>query len=146
MWGTEPELLVILDLSDDPGSAAPAEETCEGEAGPGPVSGRPGGPGGRGDADPAVGGFGQVTSTFPPRLVLLAAPTSRAQEVAALPGVRAVCVDAVPADLRAALSPAESLFVDGWLARHAEKSRGPSDGRPWDAPGHTPPDAPNPTG
>ncbi|MCK9922390.1 hypothetical protein MXD61_10960 [Frankia sp. AgPm24] len=123
MWGTEPELLVILAASDDPSPDGPPDGTCAGDAG--------------------VGGFGQVTSRFPPRLVLLAAPPSRAGEVAALPGVRAVCVDAVSADLRAALSPAESLFVDGWLARHVDKPRGPSDGESWDAPGRTPPDMPN---
>jgi hypothetical protein len=116
VWGTEPELLVVLD--------DPPAEPCEG--------------GGRPDV---LVGVGRVTSVLAPRLVLLAGvPAARAGEVAALPGVRAVCVDGVPPGLRETLSPAENLFVDGWLARGGPKGRGPGDGLPWDTPGWSPPD------
>jgi hypothetical protein len=102
-------------------------------------------PGGASGVAGAAGlaGFGQVTSALPPRLVLLAAPAGRAEELAALPGVLDVFVDAVPPGLRETLSPAENLFVDGWLARMSGKSRGPGDERPWDAPGFSPPDRPS---
>ncbi|SNQ46520.1 conserved hypothetical protein [Frankia canadensis] len=122
MWGTEPELLVVLD--------DPAGEPC--------------GDGTRPDAGrDALAGVGRVTSAMPPRLVLLAGvPAERAGEVAALPGVRGAFAGDVPAALREALSPAESLFVDGWLARRHGKDRGPGEGLPWDAPGFSPPDPP----
>ncbi|WP_261575454.1 hypothetical protein, partial [Frankia gtarii] len=105
MWGTEPELLVVL---EHPGRAE------------GPLA--------------TLAEFGPVTSTLPPRLALLAVPASRAAEVGAHTGVRGVFVDGVPPALRETLSPAEALFVDGWLARRSIKDR-PADGRPWDAPG-----------
>lgn len=111
MWGTEPELLVILDPPD-----------CDGP----PV---------------ALTEFGRVTSALPPRLALLAAPPSRAAEVGARAGVLGVFVDEVPPALRETLSPAEAVFVDGWLARHQVKDR-PAEGRRWDAPDVSPPDPP----
>ncbi|WP_163552751.1 hypothetical protein [Candidatus Frankia alpina] len=114
MWGTERELLVVL---EHPGRAE------------GPLA--------------ALAEFGRVTSALPPRLALLAVPASRAAEVGAGAGVRGVFVDGVPSALRETLSPAEVLFVDGWLARRSDKDR-PAQGRPWDAPGTFPPDPPPP--
>ncbi|CAO5232692.1 hypothetical protein [Frankia sp. AgKG'84/4] len=116
MWGTEPELLVVFDRRWDTGAPGAAVD---------------------------LAAFGQVTSGLAPRLVLLVAPAGRAGEVAALPGVRGVFVDAVPAGLRAEFDQAENLFVDGWLARRSGKDRGPGDGREWDAPGFAPPDPPS---
>ncbi|WP_261561944.1 hypothetical protein, partial [Frankia tisae] len=104
MWGTEPELLVVL------------EQPSRTEGPPAALA--------------ALAEFGRVTSALPPRLALLAVPASRAAEVGAGAGVRGVFVDEVPAALRETLSPAEVLFVDGWLARRSTKDR-PADGRPW---------------
>ncbi len=112
MWGTEPELLVVLE------GAGRAD---------GPLA--------------ALAEFGPVTSQLPPRLALLAVPASRAAELGACAGVRGVFVDGVPPALRETLSPAEALFVDGWLARRSAKDR-PAEGLPWDAPGASPPDPP----
>ncbi|MCL9757938.1 hypothetical protein MXD95_001475 [Frankia sp. AiPa1] len=126
VWGTEPELLVVLTQPGDPSPDVPPDAADSRRD--------------RGAGVRDVATFGRITSTLPPRLVLLAAPASRARELAALPGVRAVCVDDVPWALRAVLDPAETIFVDGWLARHTDKSRGESDGIPWDAPGFQPPD------
>ncbi|EIV93157.1 hypothetical protein [Frankia sp. QA3] len=114
MWGTEPELLVVLEHPDR--TAGPLAMLAE---------------------------LGRVTSALPPRLALLAVPASRAAEVGARAGVRGVFVDGVPPALRETLSPAEALFVDGWLARLSDKDR-PAEGRPWDAPGASPPDPPPP--
>jgi hypothetical protein len=118
VWGTEPELLVVLE-----------------------GAGRTEGPSAASAALAALAAFGRVTSALPPRLALLAVPASRAAELGACAGVGGVFVDGVPPALRETLSPGEALFVDGWLARRGVKDR-PAEGLPWDAPGASPPDPP----
>ncbi|ETA03055.1 hypothetical protein ThrDRAFT_01494 [Frankia casuarinae] len=119
MWETEPELLVVFHRPDRGFSTGTGVDPL---------------------AELAV--LGTVTSALRPRLALVALPPSRAPEVAALPGVCGVFIDQVPPALRETLTAAESLFVDGWLARRGAKRRDPAGGEPWDTPGYLPPDRP----
>jgi hypothetical protein len=113
---SEPEILVVL------------ETDCDGSPPP--------------DADAVLGAFGPLTGRLRPRLVLLDAPPERAADVARLPGVAGAFAADPPPALRDTFTVAETLFVDAWLARHADEPPPPGDGLPWDSPGRLPPDLP----
>jgi hypothetical protein len=86
--------------------------------------------------------FAPVTAVLEPRLALLAGPPGLAARIAALPWVVGAFADRVPPALQETFSPAERIFVDGWLARVAGKPGRPGEGEPWDTPGRLPPDRP----
>jgi hypothetical protein len=77
----------------------------------------------------------QVTQILEPRLALVAG------EVPVDVTGATAYVDDVPDAVLDTLSPVERLFVSAWRSRRSGKSR-PSEGLPWDAPGHLPPDPP----
>jgi hypothetical protein len=81
----------------------------------------------------------QVTQKLEPRLYIVRATSSRLQELAAEPGVRAVIQagDATPDDL----DEREKLFAEAWQLSQRQKVR-PGEGLAWDAAGFTPPDFP----
>jgi hypothetical protein len=113
---SEPEILVVL------------ETACDGLPPP--------------DAGAALRAFGPLTGRLRPRLALLDAPPERAADVARLSGVAGAFTADPPPALRDTFTAAEALFVDAWLARHADEPPPPGDGLPWDSPGRLPPDLP----
>lgn len=88
---------------------------------------------------------GTVAATMGAHLCVLRVAPGALAALRAVPGVRCVWArDAAepPADALPGLGEGERLFVAGWLARGHKRGPRPGDGRDWDAPGFTPPDAP----
>lgn len=87
----------------------------------------------------AVVGKGSVSHEVSERVFVLSGDTN----LRGVPGVERVYTGGESADdLPEGLSPAESVFVKGWMQRAKKAEPRPGEGKDWDAPGFLPPDSP----
>jgi hypothetical protein len=86
-----------------------------------------------------------VVESASPRVFVVHADEQTAESLEEHEGVNLFKPDDnLPEELINSLSTAERLFVAGWQQRHQmQNKKRPGEGRPWDAPGFEPPDAPD---
>ena len=88
-----------------------------------------------------LGGPTVLVQHLPPRVGVVEGGDDALARLRTAPGVLAVGAPDLAEDVRAELTEAERLFVDGWSLRHRPKTRR-GEGLAWDAPGYRPPDRP----
>jgi hypothetical protein len=87
-----------------------------------------------------------VTQRLPPRLAIVRGEGNQLEALRKLPGILAVCEDAVADSILQQLNSAERIFAEAWVAGRQPKATRPGEGLPWDAPGFQPPDRPGTKG
>ena len=91
---------------------------------------------------PRIGELVQVKQQLPPRLAIVEGEARSFEAVRSLPGVVAVCEEAVPDTVLQQLNSTERLFAEAWVVGRKPKTERRGDGLPWDADGFEPPDRP----